>query len=244
MNKREKSILAGLYVSKFNELALKELEFKTYQEYFNTIGYSLGSKPSSIKNYRDEFDPYFPNSRKGWHKRKIRVYCKNVYDAFKDLSIAEFSELIKSFLIDNYQIKKFINKEIRSDYSEIISKRLLTGKAAEEYFKMEFSKINLFNSYSLKDTTNMACGFDYKLSIDNNYYCVEVKGLNSNKGNILLTEKEYLIAEKLKSKYCLFIVKNFQEKPFHEIIFDPIHSNLDFKKVKREVLQVSYNASI
>jgi hypothetical protein len=36
---------------------LKELSFESFVEAFNVIGYALGSKPASIKNYRDEFDP-------------------------------------------------------------------------------------------------------------------------------------------------------------------------------------------
>ena len=46
----------------------------------------------------------------------------------------------------------------------------------------------------------MACGFDYKLSFLSNFYCVEVKGLSDKKGNIQLTEKEFNVAKKLKSK--------------------------------------------
>lgn len=51
---REKVILSGLYLSKYDSLALKKLGFETFVEAFNVIGYALGSKPASIKNYRDE----------------------------------------------------------------------------------------------------------------------------------------------------------------------------------------------
>ena len=49
---------------------------KSLFEFKNVIGFALGAKPASIKNYRDEFDPVFPNKRKGWHKRPMRNYCK------------------------------------------------------------------------------------------------------------------------------------------------------------------------
>ncbi len=62
---RDKSILVGLYLSKFDDEAIENLGFKGVTEAFNTLGYSIGSKPASIKNYRDEFDPFFPNPRKG-----------------------------------------------------------------------------------------------------------------------------------------------------------------------------------
>lgn len=244
MTTRDKSILTGLYLSKFNEIGLKELDLNSFQQAFNILGYSLGVKPATIKNYRDEFDPLFPNNRKGWHKRAIREYCKKIYDEFNDLSFDDFSDLIKSFLIQSYELEKFIRKIEKKDYSQSIAKRLLTGKAAEEYFKLTYKKIDIFASFNLSDTTQMACGFDYKLSLQSDFYCVEVKGLNELKGGIQLTQKEFDIARKLKSKYCLFIVKNFKEKPLHEFVFDPLNSRLEFKEIKRDVVQTTYNTSI
>ncbi len=244
MSIREKSIITGLYLSKYSHEGLNELGFKSFQEAFNVLGFSLSSKPASLKNYRDEFDPLFPNNRKGWHKRDIREYCKKYFDEYKDVDFLVFSNLIKSFFIDNFEIEKFIEKIEKKDYSDSIAKRLITGKAAEEYFKSEYSKINIFSSYKILDATQMACGFDYKLSLDSNYYCVEVKGLNGLTGSIQLTEKEFLVAQKMKSNYCLFIVKNFREKPIHEYVFDPINSRLNFKEIKREIIQITYNTSI
>jgi hypothetical protein len=77
---REKLILAGLYLSKYDPLGMKKLGFESFTEAFNVIGYAMGSQPASIKNYRDEFDPLFPNRRKGWHKRPIRDYCRKVFE--------------------------------------------------------------------------------------------------------------------------------------------------------------------
>lgn len=244
MNAKTKSILTGLYLSKYNKEAIYELGFMSFQEAFNVLGFSLGSKPASIKNYRDEFDPLFPNNRKGWHKREIRDYCKNHFDEYKNVGFLEFSDLIKSFFIENYELEGFIKKIEKKDYSESVAKRLLTGKAAEEYFKSEYHKIEVFKPYELLDTTQMACGFDFKLSLHSNFYCVEVKGLNSLRGGIQLTEKEFQMAKEMTSKYCLFMVKNFKEKPIHDFIFDPLNSQLVFKEVRKEIIQNTYNASI
>ena len=244
MNIRTKSILIGLYLSKYSDIGLKELDLTSFQQAFNILGYSLGVKPASIKNYRDEFDPLFPNNRKGWHKRPIREYCKVYYDQYLNIDFEVFSDLIKSFFILNYQLEKFIKLTEKKDYSESISKRLLTGKAAEEYFKLEYNKIEIFKSYEIADTTQMACGFDYKLSLLNDFYCIEVKGLNDNKGSIQLTEKEFNVAKNLKAKYCLFMVTNFKDKPVHNFIFDPLNSRLNFKENKREVILTSYSTLI
>jgi len=97
ISSREKLILAGLYLSKYDSLGLKKLGFESFQEAFNVIGYGLGSRPASIKNYRDEFDPLFPNKRQGWHKRPQREYCIEIYMKYKDLDLETFTSLVKSF---------------------------------------------------------------------------------------------------------------------------------------------------
>ncbi len=244
MNIRTKSILTGLYLSKYSEMGLKELDLSTYQQAFNILGYSLGVKPASIKNYRDEFDPLFPNNRKGWYKRPIRDYCKVYYEEYLNVDFFQFSDLVKSFFIPNYELEKHGIYIEKKDYSESISKRLVTGKAAEEYFKLEFKKIEIFNLFEIIDTTLLACGFDYKLSHLEEFYCIEVKGLNDFNGNIQLTEKEFDVAKILKTKYCLFVVTNFKEKPKHDFVFDPLNSRLKFKEVKKEIIQTTYNTYI
>jgi hypothetical protein len=95
---REKLILVGLYLSKYDSLGLKRLGFDNFAEAFNVIGYALGSKPASIKNYRDEFDPLFPNRRKGWHKRKTRSYCLKIFEEYKGLDLEPFTGFVKSFV--------------------------------------------------------------------------------------------------------------------------------------------------
>ncbi len=238
---RDKSILIGLYLSKFNEQALNSLGFEGVKQAFNVLGYSIGSKPASIKNYRDEFDPYFPNSRKGWHKRDIREYCKIFLTDFENVSFEDFTDLIKSFVVKNYELEKFLDRIEKKDYSESIAKRLITGYAAEEYFKLNYHLIKDFHEFEIQDTTKLACGFDFKLSLQNDFYCVEVKGSNTKFGSITMTEKEFLVAGDLKEKYCLFIVSNFVEKPVHQYHFDPLNRHLSFKKIERPIIQTTYS---
>jgi hypothetical protein len=241
LTKTDKTTLVGLYIAKFDKQALEALGFSGMWQAFNVIGYSLGSSPASIKNYRDEFDRLFPdNPRKGW-QRQLKTRSEKIFNDFHNLDFASFTDLINSFLIPHYEEEKVIATVIKPDSSESIAKRLITGRAAEEYFKINYPSVIEFKDYDLKDTTNFACGFDFKLSFDKNFFCVEVKGLNTKTGNILLTEKEYLVASELRMQYCLFVVKNFAEKPYHKIFFDPLNSDLIFKKNKRIVTQVNYS---
>jgi hypothetical protein len=68
---REQSILLGLYLSKFDVGGVSALGFSSFLEVYNAFALAIGTKPATIKNYRDELDPYFPNARKGWHQRPL-----------------------------------------------------------------------------------------------------------------------------------------------------------------------------
>jgi len=239
---RDKAIIIGLYLSKFDVPALSEFGFDGYQHAFNVLGYSIGVKPASIKNYRDEFDPYFPNERKGWHKRTLRQYCKNIMDTFSDMHFSDFTDFIKSLILPNYDTEKCIAETIKKDASVSVAKRLATGMAAEEYFKAKYSETNEFFGYDLVDTRMFACGFDFKLSSPSDFYFVEVKGMNLNAGNIILTDKEYSVAYDYQERYCLFVVRNFIEMPSHEMFFNPLNGTLDFKRHERKTVQISYSA--
>ena len=107
---REKPILAGLYLSKFNSDGLRALGFDSFVEAFNVIGSALGVRPASVKNYRDEFDPLFPNSRKGWHKRPTRDYCKAVYDAFAGLNLEDFTNFLKRVIYRDHDLGPLMRK--------------------------------------------------------------------------------------------------------------------------------------
>jgi hypothetical protein len=241
LTKTDKATLVGLYIAKFDKQALETLGFSGMWQAFNVIGYSLGSSPASIKNYRDEFDRLFPdNPRKGW-QRPLKTRSDKIFNNFNDLDFALFTDLINSFLIPHYEEEKAIDAVIKPDRSESVAKRLITGRAAEEYFKINYPSIMEFKNYDLKDTTNFACGFDFKLSFGEKYFCVEVKGLNTNTGNIMLTEKEHFIAGELRMQYCLFVVKNFADKPHHQFFFDPLNSGLSFQKNERIVTQINYS---
>ena len=244
---REKSILAGLYLSKFDAEGLKFLGFDNFTEAFNVIGLALGVQPASVKNYRDEFDPLFPNERQGWHKREIRKYCKDIYNTFRALNLANFSSLLKDIIYKDHDLDVLMEEIAKSEGEKESSfaKRLITGQAAEQYFKDNFLSIDIFKGYNLEDTTKIGCGFDFKLIAEEKerYFGVEVKGLNGSSGNIALTNKEHTVADFLKNRYFIFVVKNFKEKPLHQIYRDPI-KNLSFNRIENKVVQISWNTAV
>jgi Protein NO VEIN, C-terminal len=244
IGQREKLILFGLYLSKYDSAGLKRLGFETFTEAFNVIGYALGSKPASIKNYRDEFDPIFPNRRKGWHKRETRMFCLKVLEDYKELDLESFTGLVKSLAGYNENMwSQFQPKGQRAPRESNFAQRLLTGVAAERYFESVQPTLSEFTGYRMENTTQLGCGYDFRLQSgdgDKDFLAVEVKGLREESGTLALTRKEHEMATALKSGFFLFVVKNFRETPFHEIFQNPLSCRLQFKRVERIMVQHSW----
>jgi hypothetical protein len=242
---RQKLILAGLYLAKYDVLGLEKLGFESFQEAFNVIGYGLGSRPASIKNYRDEFDPLFPNKRQGWHKRPRREYCIEIYKKYKDLDLETFSALLKSFVdYDENALSVTESKEEKKDGGSFFAKRLITGLAAEHYFEAIQPKLPEFKDYILENTTRLGCGYDFRLAheSDDKFFAVEIKGLQA--GSLAQTPKEYDMASSLSERDFLFVVKNFRDLPMHDIYRNPLSSSLKFTRKERVVVQVSWSTTI
>lgn len=249
IGQREKQILAGLYLSKYDSAGLKRLGFESFTEAFNTIGYALGSRPASIKNYRDEFDPMFPNRRKGWHKRKTRTYCLRVFEAYRHLDVESFTGLVKSLVgFDENDQSQFWPKGRAVGRRESnFAQRLITGLAAEKYFETVHPTLTEFTGYSVRNTTQLGCGYDFRLESDTNhadFLAIEVKGLRGQTGTLALTPKEHQMASALKNRFILFVVKNFRERPVHEIFRDPISCGLKFKRIERIAVEISWVATL
>ena len=244
---RTKLILAGLYLAKYDSVGLKRLGFRSFAEAFNVVGYALGSQPASIKNYRDEFDPLFPNLRKGWHKRPIRDYCLKVFKEYESLDVELFTGLIKSFVgYDENLLGETDAGEERDESASGFAKRLITGLAAERYFESVQPTLPEFQGFALENTTRLGCGYDFKLRASNHdsFLAVEVKGLRELTGGLSLTPKEYEVARAMRNCFYLFVVKNFRKSPVHEIFPDPLSCGLEFTRTERRVIQVSWQTSV
>lgn len=248
MSTREKLILSGLYLSKYDAAGLMKLGFDSFQEAFNVIGFALGSKPASIKNYRDEFDPLFPNKRMGWHKRKTREYCLAVFEQYKGLDFETFTGLVRSFFgYDENVDSGIIFPEQQAEGESSFAQRLITGLAAEHYFESVHKELPEFNGYFLENTTRFGCGYDFRLRTepdDKDFLAVEVKGLKEQRGSLSMTPKEYDVASALRDRFFLFVVRNFRESPSHEIFRNPVAGNLQFRKIERVTIQISWLTSV
>lgn len=244
IDSRERQILAGLFLSKFDAAGLAALGFGSFTEAFNVLGYGLGGRPASIKNYRDEFDPIFPNPRQGWKNRSRREYCVQVEEKYRALSMDDFAALVKSLLGDSTISSP--EKGTETDSSSSFAKRLITGRAAEKYFQSRWKEVGEFSSLEIEDTTSQGCGYDFRLwpTDGGDFRAVEVKGMAEQSGMISMTDKEYAMAGQLGDRFYLFVVKNFREKPYHEIHRGPLAEQFGFRRFERRVIQISWSAAM
>lgn len=250
-SQRERLMLAGLFLSKFDREGLKRLGFSNFSEAYNAIGYALGGKPASIKNYMQEFDPLFPNSRQGWHKRRMRDHCREAYECFGQLSLPEFYRLLSPLLLTSVMplpegLEELAALDEDNLENDSFSKRLITGAAAEGFFESSFPKLADFTGHILTNVTRFGCGFDFRLlpGPPSPFLAVEVKGLAGATGEIQMTAKEHQVAGYLGDRYYLCVVRNFIERPVLSLYRNPLGQGLEFTRREHQQTTLSWHARI
>ena len=251
LSKRECLMLAGMFLSKFNREGLQHLGFSSLWEAYNAMGYALGGKPTSIKNYRQEFDPLFPNNRKGWHKRELRPHCRDAFERFGQLSMLDFSRLLSPLLLPPVMALPESLDEIAAIHenefeNECFSRRLITGAAAEGFFESSFPYLSEFSGHVLTNVTRYGCGFDFRLQpVDSHpFIAVEVKGIAGAGGDVMMTSKEHQVADYLQDRYYLCIVRNFTERPVLSLFRNPLVRGLEFTRRERQQITETWHAKV
>lgn len=233
MNRRESQILCGLLLSKYGEAALRALGLRNFTEAFNVLGAALDAPASTIKNYRDELDPYFPNERKGWHQRPLRKHCEAILKTYGEMALVDLSAIVKTLFDPSADLPATTadEDEIEISGGSRFAKRLVTGRAAEGFFRTNYRAHEDLASGTLVDTTSYGCGFDFRINFTEKdlFYAVEVKGMYESAGMILLTEKEHNRAAQLRERFFLYVVCGFRETPFASLWRDPLNSTLEWQ---------------
>lgn len=101
-DKTKDSLIIAYALSRLNTTAVDVLGYKTFAEAFKSLGKLLEQKPTTIKNMRDEFDPYFDNGRAGWYQRELSQSRRAVFDEYNKKNDDELiNEII--FIISEYK---------------------------------------------------------------------------------------------------------------------------------------------
>ena len=92
------ALVVAYYLSRRDLDGIKELEYKNFSVAFKELGKILGKKPATIKNMRDEFDPYFDNPRAGWYQRPLRKSRQIVLAKFADVTDEELIKIVRHII--------------------------------------------------------------------------------------------------------------------------------------------------
>lgn len=245
-----KALIVSFYLSKYDTVAYKNLNYGNMTNTHAKIGEILDVNPNSIKNMRDEYDPYHPNNRSGWHQRPLRPSRQKVFNTFTDLTELALREIVLDILNQKYDesvvpiIENISNQQDDEscDDETAYTSRGITGEKAEKYFQDNW-KVHYPDYSQIENRTKDGCGYDFKLiGNDNSEKYIEVKGIKSENGGILLTSKEWDVAIEETNKFDLFIVSNINENPVIKTISDPA-KNLIPKKQVQTVIQVNWTIS-
>lgn len=133
--------IVGYYLSRFDQEAYQNLEFGTKQvQAHEKIGNILDCPASSVKHYRDIFDPYHSNSRTGWVQRELKKetksFAKEVYEGFKAYSEEDINTIIQSILDRPKRKFKELFDPLDADAVEVQNQ-----KATENKFILEEGKL-------------------------------------------------------------------------------------------------------
>jgi len=224
--------LIGYGLSKFDNKFINEFGFYTKSSFYDfCVEKEISETVGTVKNRMDLFDPFFPNSRKGWwQKGNAYIHRKLLIDSlFGEESVEEYANIVKLYLE-----KKFNVNTLKSNIKPIIYSRFRklqeTGLEAELYFMNNYQNIEIFNGAILNDARLYGDGYDFQMNINSNYYLAEIKGIRNKKGRFRLTENEYKKAQEYKDRYIITIVSNLNNIPNFLLVDNPI-KNLQFKKV-------------
>jgi hypothetical protein len=242
MKNKEQAIVVSYYLSRFNDDAVNNLGYKTWKDAFDDLSDKLQINKHTIKNWRDEFDP-FHGHRAGWHQRQPRKTISNIISQFEQLE--EFD--IRQIAVEIINGNKIDLPEINNSENEVITNPIFilrgpTGKKAEQFF-IEYHRLNnLPVAGELIDSRDLGCGYDFEIKSKSYQHFIEVKGLASNIGGLLFTNKEWETAKRERSRYTVCIVSNINDSPEISFINDPF-SKLNPKKNIIQTVQVQWSVS-
>lgn len=230
--KQKLALVIAFYFSKYDKSAYKNLGYRSFSEAFREIGNILNVKPTSIKQMREQFDPYHENTRVGWYQRPLsrsRRDVMNQYGAFSEAALREIIfDILKTVQLgeqtnENYTkyISEIDDSSISKEGSSLYTSRGITGQLAEELFLTLYNKGEIKGfTVHLKDTRLNGTGYDFEM-ISEPYYVFEIKGLRAKKGSVIFTDHEWKVAQNLREKYFVILLSNLDEDVKISVVQNP-----------------------
>lgn len=238
------AIIVAYAMSRLDTDFLNRFSYNSWREAFRDSGGRLRVRPASMKNLRDEFDPFHPNVRKGWHKRPLRPNRQRVLGEFCEASDDALAEVVTRVLRGDKEVQELVTNPIAATKARVenVAERLRTGRLAEEFFLVNSERICGFPRSALIDTRLDARGFDFGV-VSERRLAIEVKGLKLIRGDILFTDHEWQQATRRHGFYWLVVVGSVDRAPRAVMIKNPSASIRVVSTIRRSTV-VSWKARV
>ena len=224
--------MIGYGLAKFNNDFINEFNFSTKIEFYDfCVNNKIATSIGTIKNRMDLFDYFFPeNGRKGWwQKGDAYIHRKILIDnLFGNENVKGYADIVKLYMKENFNLQK-IDSQAKPISKTRFKKLRETGLEAELFFINNYGSIELFQDGVLEDARLYGDGYDFQISVGDNSFLAEVKGVREKKGKFRLTENEYQKALEYKSNYIITLILNLNDIPKILTIENPI-KNLVFEE--------------
>ena len=218
-------MLAGYYLSCFDKDAYRRFPGGSQAAVHKYLADSIGVTASSVKLWRDEFDPIHANSRQGWHKRKMTPSRLRMAAMLATVSeVGVYRLLVDCLANPDAQVLELL-QEMNAGIEEpdqIVSTRALTGWLAEKHFMTWFETGESLFTTPLGDCRLLQCGYDFEATYDGVPAYIEVKGLKDSRGGVLMTDKEWSTCNELGEHYFIVLVRSVESmRPPIEVYRNP-----------------------
>lgn len=235
--------LIGYGLAKFEGPLVAALGFKTKSAFFQSvIARGVVKTRGTLKNRQDLFNPLVRNAKIGWWQNADRyLHRKTLLDSlFGDLDVAGYAAMLENYLQTYFPIRGELVKPIVPILKSKFRQLQETGSEAELFFMNNYRTIVSFENGALQDARLFGDGYDFQITVGNDYFLSEVKGVRGNTGGIRLTSNEFDKASEFRGKFCLAVVSSLEAVPRINVFFDPL-SEFKFSKQAIRSEQVSYS---
>ncbi len=216
------SIIVGYAMSRLDERYLAAQGVKTWRTAFSRAAEILEVPPASLKNLRDEFDPFHDNPRRGWRHRPMRPNRQRVMGDLSELSDDALVECVNRILgRDEKATDELFDSlvGVRAP-AHNVAERLFTGRRAENLFLENCESWIGVLRPNVVDRRDSALGFDFGIA-GIPQRAIEVKGLKGLSGAIQFTDREWSEAKVRRNEYWLVVVGNVTATPVFKLWKDP-----------------------
>ena len=237
-------MLVGYYLSRFDKDAYRRFSVGSQSAVHKYLADRIGVRVSSVKLWRDEFDPIHANSRQGWHKRKMAPSRLRMAAMLATVSEVGVLRLLVDCMsnpdTDVFELLQEMNARIEEP-DEIVSTRSLTGGLEEKHFMTWFETGKSLFTAPLGDCRLLQCGYDFEATYDDVPAYTEVKGLKDSRGGVLMTDKKWTTCNEHGERYFLILIRSVESmRPPTEVYRNPAVT-LPTRQNVATVIQVSWS---